>query len=78
MGACGSKRLMPLDRQLHKEVPHGSIERIRALRAQAADLESTDSLRKTPLMKASAWPGPGMALVLIELGADINAYRRGM
>ncbi|XP_025811515.1 probable E3 ubiquitin-protein ligase XBOS34 isoform X2 [Panicum hallii] len=76
MGACGSKRLMPLDRQLHKEVPHGSIERIRALRAQAADLESTDSLRKTPLMKASAWPGPGMALVLIELGADINAYRR--
>ncbi|RLM87391.1 putative E3 ubiquitin-protein ligase XBOS34 [Panicum miliaceum] len=55
---------MPLDRQLHKEVPHGSIERIRALRAQGTDLE------------VSAWPGPGMALVLIELGADINAYRR--
>ncbi|XP_039806158.1 uncharacterized protein LOC120670153 isoform X2 [Panicum virgatum] len=31
MGACESKRLMPLDRQLHKD---GSIERIGALCAQ--------------------------------------------
>lgn len=75
MGACKSKQLLPLDRQLHNEVPYGSVDRIRALRAQGADLESTDSLGKTPLMKASMWRG--MALLLIELGADVNAYRRG-
>ncbi|CAN6171813.1 unnamed protein product [Urochloa humidicola] len=77
MGSCESKRLMPLDQQLHKEVSYGCLERIRDLRAQGADLESTDSLGKTPLMKASAHARPGMALVLIEMGANVNAYRRG-
>ncbi|CAN6213890.1 unnamed protein product [Urochloa humidicola] len=77
MGSCESKQLMPLDRQLHKEVPYRCVERIRALRAQGADLESTDSLGKTPLMKASAHARPGIVLVLIEMGANVNAYRRG-
>lgn len=49
MGACKSKQLLPLDRQLHNEVPYGSVDRIRALRAQGADLEVINDHRNLAL-----------------------------
>ncbi|KAL6639428.1 hypothetical protein ACP70R_023158 [Stipagrostis hirtigluma subsp. patula] len=63
---------------LYQQVNYGNIDGIRALRAQGAGLEWIDKEGKTPLMVASMRPDLlNVAKVLIELGANVNAYRPG-
>ncbi|KQK16453.1 probable E3 ubiquitin-protein ligase XBOS34 [Brachypodium distachyon] len=63
---------------LYQQVNYGNIEGIRTLRTQGAGLEWIDKEGKTPLMVASMRPDLlNVAKVLIELGANVNAYRPG-
>ncbi|KAK3126926.1 hypothetical protein QOZ80_7AG0565310 [Eleusine coracana subsp. coracana] len=63
---------------LYQQVNYGNVDGIRALRAQGAGLEWIDKEGKTPLMVACLRPDLlNVAKVLIELGANVNAYRPG-
>ncbi|KAJ4805678.1 RING/U-box superfamily protein [Rhynchospora pubera] len=66
------------DQLLYEQVKHGNIKEIRTLRNQGAGLEWVDKDRRTPLILACSWSDlRDVAEVLIELGADVNAYRPG-
>uniref|UniRef100_A0A0A9DG92 Uncharacterized protein n=2 Tax=Arundo donax TaxID=35708 RepID=A0A0A9DG92_ARUDO len=63
---------------LYQQVNYGNVDGIRALRAQGAGLEWIDKEGKTPLMVACMRPDLlDVAKVLVELGANVNAYRPG-
>ncbi|WVZ62930.1 hypothetical protein U9M48_012620 [Paspalum notatum var. saurae] len=63
---------------LYQQVNYGNADGIRALRAQGAALEWIDKDGKTPLMLACMRPDLlNVAKVLVELGANVNAYRPG-
>ncbi|KAF0909307.1 hypothetical protein E2562_034947 [Oryza meyeriana var. granulata] len=63
---------------LYQQVNYGNADGIRALRAQGAGLEWIDKEGKTPLMVASMRHDLiNVVQVLIELGANVNAYRPG-
>ncbi|XP_062187168.1 probable E3 ubiquitin-protein ligase XBOS34 [Phragmites australis] len=63
---------------LYQQVNYGNVDGIRTLRAQGADLEWIDKEGKTPLMVACMRPDLlNVAKALIELGANVNAYRPG-
>ncbi|KAG1361832.1 putative E3 ubiquitin-protein ligase XBOS34 [Cocos nucifera] len=73
MGAQQSK-----DELLYQQVNYGNIEGIRALRNQGAGLEWMDKEGKTPLILACMRHDLlHVAKVLIEMGANVNAYRPG-
>ncbi|WOL04282.1 putative E3 ubiquitin-protein ligase XBOS34 [Canna indica] len=63
---------------LYQQVSYGNIDGIRMLRAQGAGLEWMDKEGKTPLILAclrhDLLP---VASTLIEMGANVNAYRPG-
>ncbi|KAJ1694800.1 hypothetical protein LUZ63_011498 [Rhynchospora breviuscula] len=66
------------DQLLYEQVKHGNIKEIKTLRNQGAGLEWVDKDRKTPLILACSRSHlRNVAKVLIELGADVNAYRPG-
>ncbi|PIN08401.1 putative E3 ubiquitin ligase [Handroanthus impetiginosus] len=66
------------DELLFQQVDRGDIERIKALRSQGAGLEWIDHEGKTPLIVACMNPQLyNVAKTLIELGANVNAYRPG-
>ncbi|KAM0823114.1 hypothetical protein ACQ4PT_071078 [Festuca glaucescens] len=63
---------------LYQQVNYGNIEGIRTLKAQGAGVEWIDKEGKTPLMVASMRADLlNVAKVLVELGANVNAYRPG-
>nr|CAB3452750.1 unnamed protein product [Digitaria exilis] len=63
---------------LYQQVNYGNADGIRSLRAQGAGLEWIDKEGKTPLMVACMRHDLlDVAKVLIELGANVNAYRPG-
>ncbi|XP_072983559.1 probable E3 ubiquitin-protein ligase XBOS34 [Typha latifolia] len=73
MGAQQSK-----DELLYHEVNNGNLHGIRSLRNQGAGLEWMDKEGKTPLILACLRHDLlHVAKVLIELGANVNAYRPG-
>ncbi|KAG8376011.1 hypothetical protein BUALT_Bualt09G0018600 [Buddleja alternifolia] len=66
------------DELLYQQVKYGNVEGIKALRTQGAGLEWIDSEAKTPLIVACMNPElHDVAKTLIELGANVNAYRPG-
>ncbi|XP_073147526.1 putative E3 ubiquitin-protein ligase XBAT35 [Henckelia pumila] len=66
------------DELLYKQVNYGNIEGIKSLRTEGAGLEWIDSEGKTPLVLACMNPELyNVAKTLIELGANVNAYRPG-
>ncbi|XP_077250741.1 putative E3 ubiquitin-protein ligase XBOS34 isoform X1 [Tasmannia lanceolata] len=73
MGQTQSK-----DELLYQQVSYGNVEGIKALRGEGAGLEWIDKEGKTPLIVACMMPdGFLIAKTLIELGANVNAYRPG-
>ncbi|XP_073046792.1 putative E3 ubiquitin-protein ligase XBAT35 [Primulina eburnea] len=67
------------DELLHHQVKNGNIEGIKALRSKGAGLEWVDIEGKTPLILACTNPNLyDVAKFLIELGANVNAYRPGL
>ncbi|KAL3626434.1 hypothetical protein CASFOL_029983 [Castilleja foliolosa] len=66
------------DELLYQQVNYGNVEGIKALRRDGAGLEWMDREGKTPLivacMNAELY---NVAKALIELGANVNAYRPG-
>ncbi|XP_068654627.1 probable E3 ubiquitin-protein ligase XBOS34 isoform X2 [Aristolochia californica] len=63
---------------LYHQVSYGNIEGIRSLYSEGAGLEWIDKEGKTPLIVACMKPDyMHVAKTLIELGANINAYRPG-
>lgn len=63
---------------MYQQVNYGNVDGIRSLRGQGAGLEWIDKEGKTPLMVACMRPDLlNVAKVLIELGANVNAYRPG-
>ncbi|CAI9118162.1 OLC1v1019692C2 [Oldenlandia corymbosa var. corymbosa] len=66
------------DELLYQQVSYGNSEGIKALRREGAGLEWIDKEGKTPLILACMNPGLyDVAKTLIELGANVNAYRAG-
>uniref|UniRef100_A0A7C9CY52 RING-type domain-containing protein n=1 Tax=Opuntia streptacantha TaxID=393608 RepID=A0A7C9CY52_OPUST len=66
------------DELLYQQVSYGNIEGIKSLRAEGAGLEYVDKEGKTPLIVACMnLTLYNVAKTLIELGANINAYRPG-
>lgn len=66
------------DQLLYQQVSYGNIEGIKALRREGAGLEYVDREGKTPLTVACLNPALyNVAKTLIELGANVNAYRPG-
>ncbi|KAI3829057.1 hypothetical protein L1987_03171 [Smallanthus sonchifolius] len=66
------------DELLYQQVSHGNTEAVRKLRSEGAGLEWMDKEGKTPLILASMNPQLyDVAKTLIELGANVNAYRPG-
>ncbi|CAA0817420.1 Putative E3 ubiquitin-protein ligase XBAT35 [Striga hermonthica] len=66
------------DEMLYQQVSYGNVEGIKALRREGAGLEWIDSEGKTPLIVACMNPELyNVANALIELGANVNAYRPG-
>ncbi|BFG14134.1 hypothetical protein CerSpe_004080 [Prunus speciosa] len=66
------------DELLYQQVSYGNIEGIKALRREGAGLEWIDREGKTPLILACINPGLyNVAKSLIELGANVSAYRPG-
>ncbi len=66
------------DELLHQQVVYGNVEGIKALAREGAGLEWTDREGKTPLIVACMFPELyNVAKALIELGANVNAYRPG-
>ncbi|KAE9589731.1 putative transcription factor C2H2 family [Lupinus albus] len=73
MGQSQSK-----DDLLFQQVNYGNIEGIKALHREGAGLEWMDREGKTPLIVACMNPELyNVAKTLIELGANVNAYRPG-
>ncbi|XVE65828.1 hypothetical protein DITRI_Ditri08aG0030500 [Diplodiscus trichospermus] len=63
---------------LYNQVNYGNTEGIKALCREGAGLEWIDREGKTPLILACLNPGLfDVAKTLIELGANVNAYRPG-
>ncbi|KAM3326776.1 putative E3 ubiquitin-protein ligase XBAT35 isoform X1 [Capsicum chacoense] len=63
---------------LYQQVNYGNIEGIKSLRNEGAGLEWLDKEGKTPLIVACMNPELyNVAKTLIELGANVNAYRPG-
>ncbi|XP_042517550.1 putative E3 ubiquitin-protein ligase XBAT34 isoform X2 [Macadamia integrifolia] len=63
---------------LYQQVSYGNVEGIKALRREGAGLEWIDKEGKTPLILACMNPEfLDVAKTLIELGANVNAYRPG-
>ncbi|XP_058101610.1 putative E3 ubiquitin-protein ligase XBAT34 isoform X1 [Magnolia sinica] len=66
------------DEMLYQQVNYGNVEGIKSLRRDGASLEWMDREGKTPLilacMRADFLP---VVKTLIELGANVNAYRPG-
>ncbi|KAL3828254.1 hypothetical protein ACJIZ3_017056 [Penstemon smallii] len=66
------------DELLYQQVNYGNVEGIKALRNEGAGLEWIDNEGKTPLIVACMNPELyNVAKTLIELGANVNAYRAG-
>ncbi|KAJ9546954.1 hypothetical protein OSB04_019497 [Centaurea solstitialis] len=66
------------DELLYQQVSYGTTEGIKSLRNEGAGLEWMDKEGKTPLILASMNPQLyDVAKTLIELGANVNAYRPG-
>ncbi|KAL1806417.1 hypothetical protein ACET3Z_029485 [Daucus carota] len=66
------------DELLYQQVNYGNIEGIKSLRSDGAGLEWIDKEGKTPLILACMNPELiNVAKTLIELGANVNAYRPG-
>ncbi|KAJ3688933.1 hypothetical protein LUZ61_018097 [Rhynchospora tenuis] len=66
------------DQLLYEQVNYGNIEGIKSLKNQGAGLEWVDKDGKTPLILACLRHDLlNVAKVLIELGANVNAYRPG-
>ncbi|KAI3504075.1 hypothetical protein L1887_32619 [Cichorium endivia] len=66
------------DELLYQQVGYGNTEGIKTLRNEGAGLEWMDKEGKTPLILASMNPQLyDVAKTLIELGANVNAYRPG-
>ncbi|KAK9059062.1 hypothetical protein SSX86_021681 [Deinandra increscens subsp. villosa] len=66
------------DELLYQQVSYGNTEGIKKLRSEGASLEWMDKEGKTPLILASMNPQLyDVAKTLIELGANVNAYRPG-
>ncbi|PWA55813.1 Ankyrin repeat-containing protein [Artemisia annua] len=66
------------DELLYQQVSYGNSEGIKTLRNEGAALEWMDKEGKTPLILASMNPQLyDVAKTLIELGANVNAYRPG-
>ncbi|KAL2518401.1 putative E3 ubiquitin-protein ligase XBAT35 [Abeliophyllum distichum] len=66
------------DELLYQQVNYGNVDGIKSLRSEGAGLEWIDSEGKTPLIVACMNPGLyNVAKTLIELGANVNAYRPG-
>ncbi|KAF5194802.1 E3 ubiquitin-protein ligase xbat35 protein [Thalictrum thalictroides] len=66
------------DASLYQEVINGNIEGVQALHREGAGLEWCDKEGKTPLIVACLNPQLyHIAKILIELGADVNAYSPG-
>lgn len=66
------------DELLYQQVNYGNTEGIKALRNDGAGLEWIDKEGKTPLILACMNPElMNVANTLIELGANVNAYRPG-
>ncbi|KAJ4956243.1 hypothetical protein NE237_013026 [Protea cynaroides] len=66
------------DELLYQQVNYGNIEGIKSLRREGAGLEWIDREGKTPLIVACMNPQLfNVAKTLIELGANVNAYRPG-
>ncbi|KAL5998699.1 hypothetical protein ACLOJK_009644 [Asimina triloba] len=64
------------DETLYQQVSYGNVEGIKALRRDGAGLEWIDREGKTPLIVACMRPDfANVAKVLMELGANVNAYR---
>lgn len=73
MGAQQSK-----DELLYEQVSYGNVEGVQALRRDGASLEWMDKEGRTPLILASMRPELlQLVRVLIDLGANVNAYRPG-
>ncbi|XP_006365899.1 putative E3 ubiquitin-protein ligase XBAT35 [Solanum tuberosum] len=63
---------------LYQQVIEGDVESIKALHNDGASLEWIDKDGKTPLIVACMKPnGLNVAKTLLELGANVNAYRPG-
>lgn len=74
MGAAPSK-----DQVLYEQVAYGNVEGIKSLHRQGAGLEWVDRDGKTPLIHACMMPnGLPVVKTLLELGANVNAYRPGV
>lgn len=66
------------DELLYQQVSYGASDGIRKLHSEGAGLEWMDKEGKTPLILASMNPQfYDVAKTLIELGANVNAYRPG-
>ncbi|XP_047333927.1 putative E3 ubiquitin-protein ligase XBAT35 isoform X2 [Impatiens glandulifera] len=66
------------DELLYQQVNYGNTEGIKSLRREGAGLEWMDKEGKTPLILACMNPGLyNVAKTLIDLGANVNAYRGG-
>ncbi|XP_021721902.1 putative E3 ubiquitin-protein ligase XBAT35 isoform X1 [Chenopodium quinoa] len=66
------------DELLYQQVSYGNIDGIKSLRSEGAGLEYLDREGKTPLALACLNPALyNVAKTLIELGANVNAYRPG-
>ncbi|KAB5537651.1 hypothetical protein DKX38_015184 [Salix brachista] len=64
------------DELLYQQVKYSNIEGIKTLRREGAGLEWIDKEGKTPLIVACLNPqSSDVAKTLIELGANVNAYR---
>ncbi|KAH0634259.1 hypothetical protein KY284_037045 [Solanum tuberosum] len=63
---------------LYQQVNYGNVEGIKSLHREGAGLEWIDKEGKTPLIVACMNPGLyNVAKALIELGANVDAYRPG-
>lgn len=63
---------------LYQQVNYGNVEGIKSLHREGAGLEWLDKEGKTPLIVACMNPElHNVAKTLIELGANVNAYRPG-
>ncbi|KAK9724301.1 hypothetical protein RND81_05G062100 [Saponaria officinalis] len=66
------------DESLYQQVCCGNVDSIKSLHAEGAGLEYKDREGKTPLIAACLNPAlHGVVKLLIELGANVNAYRPG-
>lgn len=67
--------LSNLDRALWEAAREGDIEGVKRFHKRGANLEVTEALNMTILIRiaADSWASPEMARTLVELGADVNA-----